>query len=216
MAKAERLQAGARKIRDRTIISAIDVLIATGIVVEIVSRHKKMIVFAAGTTFVGSLYGTYDTAKVIGQEIPFAVQEPDFMSKQLLYAEKDLDPKNPIVVFNSKLILPGEKQPDPETALKNLSEKSESFNGLPEAKQMVDEVISELKEGKAGERDNYESQIEKLETARQLILTDSTYKEKLNELKQKMFIFSMGIVSSLILLSFFAVDKFKNGGSKSA
>lgn len=154
--------------------------------------------------------------KQLGQEIPFAVQEPDFMSKQILYAENDLDPKNPTVVFNSKLILPGEKQPDPETALKNLSEKSESFKGLPEAKQIVDEVISELKEEKEGESDNYESQIEKLEAARQLVLTDSIYKEKLNELKQKMFIFCTGIVASLVFFSLFAVDKFKNGGTKSS
>lgn len=66
MAKAERLQAGARQIRDRTIISAIDILTVTGIIAETVSRHKKVIVFAAGTTLVGSSYGTYDTARVIG------------------------------------------------------------------------------------------------------------------------------------------------------
>jgi len=216
MAKAERLQAGARQIRDRTLISAIDILIATGRVAETVSKHKKIILFSAGTAFATSLYGVYETGKAIGQEIPFAVQEPDFTSRQLLYAEKELDSRNAVVVFNSKWILLGKKKPDPESALKNLKEKSRGFVGLPEVEQNVNEVIGELAEGKAEENSSHGSQIEKLETARQLILTSSTYREKLNELEQKMFIFCAGILSSLVFLSFSAVDKFKNNGSKSA
>ena len=216
MAKAERLQAGARQIRTRTSTVATDILSTTNRIIGVVNKHKKVIAFSAGTTLLISSYGAYETSKTIGNEIPFAVQEPDFTSRQLLYAEKELDSRNAVVVFNSKWILLGKKKPDPESALKNLKEKSRGFVGLPEVEQNVNEVIGELAEGKAEENSSHGSQIEKLETARQLILTSSTYREKLNELEQKMFIFCAGILSSLVFLSFSAVDKFKNNGSKSA
>src|SRR3989344_9012264 len=164
MAKAERLQAGARQIRAITSTASTDILTITGTIAKTVSKHKKIILFSAGTAFTTSLYGAYETAKTIGNEIPFAVQEPDFTSRQLLYAEKELDSRNAVVVFNSKWIMLGKKKPDPESALKNLKEKSRGFVGLPEVEQNVNEVIGELAEGKAEENSSHGSQIEKLET----------------------------------------------------